>query len=89
MPPITHLIQQARPELALLEANAKRVPASPFSPTNNRIEAVVHGGSGPKAALEAARRVQLVRLYLWAEHRARRGPALLPTPARAEASPAG
>ncbi|MFP2957693.1 hypothetical protein ACLEPN_07645 [Myxococcus sp. 1LA] len=64
VPPITYLIQQARPELALVEDTATCVPASPFSPSHNRIEAVVHGGAGPRAALDAALRVHPVRMYL-------------------------
>ncbi|AKQ66107.1 hypothetical protein A176_003019 [Myxococcus hansupus] len=64
VPPIPYLIQQARPAMALEEAHAVCVPASPHGPTNNRIEAVVHGGSGPRAALEAAHRVHPVRMYL-------------------------
>ncbi|AKQ65998.1 hypothetical protein A176_002910 [Myxococcus hansupus] len=64
VPPLTYRIQQARPELALVEDRAACVPATPFSPSVNRIEAVVYGGAGPKAALEAAFRMHPVRTYL-------------------------
>ncbi|GHG76856.1 hypothetical protein [Comamonas sp. JC664] len=64
VPPLTYRIQQTRPELALVEDRAACVPATPYSPTVNRIEAVVYGGAGPKAALEAALRVHPVRMYL-------------------------
>ncbi|WP_426752411.1 hypothetical protein [Myxococcus sp. Y35] len=64
VPPMTYRIQQVRPELALAEARAQCVPASPFSPSVNRIEAVVYGGAGPKAALEASLRMHPVRTYL-------------------------
>ncbi|GHG77378.1 hypothetical protein [Comamonas sp. JC664] len=64
VPPITYRIQQTRPDLPLAEADAECVPASPHAPANNRIEAVIHGGEGPKATLKADRGVHPVRTYL-------------------------
>ncbi|MFP2959962.1 hypothetical protein ACLEPN_19550 [Myxococcus sp. 1LA] len=64
VPPIPYRLRDARPELALAESRAECVPMDPFAPTVNRIEAVVYGGAGPKAALEAALQVHPVRSYL-------------------------
>lgn len=64
MPPQVSRIREVRPELRLEETDAECLPREPRAPAVNRIEAMAYGGSGPKAALDAAAPAVPVRYEL-------------------------